>query len=293
MRRSLLRTASAAFAALAVVGAAGAASAHPETSTDGGTHDHRDRDAHQHGDAPGHLPGTVDNVKLVSKLALRNVEPEKIADVGVHKGYAYLAAWGVVTCKYNGVHVVDIKDPANPKEVAFIPSKEGSYPGEGVQALEITTPKFNGDILVTNNEKCKDQASFGGLNIYDVSKPNRPTLLAVGIGDSTVNGQGKKDANEIHSVFAWDAGNKAYAVIVDNEELVDVDILDITDPKKPVLIAEYDLAEEFPQIVQDELPFEVFFHAQVAAMVPAVRASPSGVVQARRRPASSEPQPAS
>ena len=56
--------------------------------------------------------------------------PEKIADVGVLGDFAYLAAWGVRTCKYNGVHVVDISDVQNPKEVAFVGSKEGSYPGE-------------------------------------------------------------------------------------------------------------------------------------------------------------------
>jgi hypothetical protein len=69
--------------------------------------------------------------------------------VGVFKDTAYLAAWGGQTCKHNGVHVVDIQDVAQPKEIAFIPSKEGSYPGEGVQALSISTPAFSGDILVT------------------------------------------------------------------------------------------------------------------------------------------------
>ena len=224
------------------------------------------RDAKQHGDTAGHLPGgTSQNVALVSKLKLKNVVPEKIADVGVFKGYAYLAAWGVVTCKYNGVHVVDIKNPASPKEVAFIGSKEGSYPGEGVQALHIDTPKFNGDILVTNNEKCKEPAGFGGINIYDISKPTTPTPLSRGFGDSTVSGSGKKAANENHSVFAWDAGDKAYAVMVDNEEADDVDIVDITDPKKPALIAEYNLATRFPQILQAAPAnlVEIFLHDMV------------------------------
>jgi hypothetical protein len=225
------------------------------------------RDAHQHGDNEGHLypEGTSSNVELVSKLTLKNVVPEKIADVGVHKGYAYLAAWGDVTCKYNGVHVVDIRNPARPKEVAFVGSKEGSYPGEGVQALSISTPAFTGDILVTNNEICKAQAGFGGMNIYDISRPTAPTPLAEGVGDSTVPGAGKKAANEIHSVFAWDAGDKAYAVIVDNEEGKDVDIIDITNPKKASLIAEYDLDERFPQIVQaqpDNL-VEIFLHDMI------------------------------
>jgi catechol 2,3-dioxygenase-like lactoylglutathione lyase family enzyme len=220
------------------------------------------RDAHQHGTSAGHLPATSDNVSLVSKLKLKNVVPEKIADVGVFNGYAYLAAWGVVTCKYNGIHVVDINDPASPKEVAFIVSKEGSYPGEGVQALHIDTTAYSGDILVTNNEKCKDKAGFGGMNIYDINNPAHPTPLAEGVGDFIVSGQGKKAANEIHSVFAWDAGDKAYAVIVDNEEGVDVDILDITNPKKAKLIAEYDLDETFPQILQASPSnlTEVFFH---------------------------------
>jgi hypothetical protein len=225
------------------------------------THDHD-----QHGGTTGHLPASSSNVQLVSKLAVKNVEPEKIADVGVFNGYAYLAAWGVATCKYNGVHVVDIRNPVAPKEVAFIVAKEGSYPGEGVQALHIDTPKFNGDILVTNNEICKDKAGFGGMNIYDVTNPEHPTPLVEGIGDDTVTGQGKKDANEIHSVFAWDAGDKAYAVIVDNEEGLDVDIIDITDPKKASRIAEYDLDEKFPSITQPGLD-EIFLHDMVVKQI--------------------------
>ncbi|WP_328993469.1 hypothetical protein OG394_03995 [Kribbella sp. NBC_01245] len=176
---------------------------------------------------------------------------------------------GVVTCKYNGVHVVNIADVSHPREVAFIQAKEGSYPGEGVQALHIDTPYFNGDLLVSNNEKCNDKAGFGGMNLYDVTNPEHPTPLAEGIGDFTVNGQGKKAANEIHSVFAWDAGDKAYAVIVDNEEGMDVDIIDITNPKKAFLTAEYDLHERFPQILQaapDNL-VEVFLHDMVVKQI--------------------------
>ena len=257
---------------VAVLLASGTAVAHPDD--DGAVSDGaEERDTHQHGSSEGHLaPVDTPSVELVSKLALRNVEPEKIADVGVHNGYAYLAAWGQVSCGYNGVHVVDINDPANPEEVAFIGAKQGSYPGEGVQALSISTPKFTGDILVTNNEKCNARAGFGGMNIYDVTNPEHPTPLAKGVGDSTVgplgtaaNGAGKKAAHQTHSVFAWDAGDKAYAVMVDNEEGYDVDIMDITDPKKATLIAEYDLDLLFPQILQDSPPnlIEVFLHDMV------------------------------
>ena len=255
--------------AASLFGLAGNALAHPDDEgvlSDGSV----GHDTHQHGASTGHLPATSANVTVVSKLRLRNVVPEKIADVGVHNGYAYLAAWGVVTCKNNGVHVVDIRNPEAPVEVAFVPSKEGSYPGEGVQALHIDTPKFDGDILVTNNEKCKEPAGFGGMNIYDVTKPDRPTPLAVGVGDSTGLGSNlKKSAHQIHSVFAWDAGDKAYAVMVDNEEGTDVDIVDITNPRKAKLIAEYDLDVMFPQIKQ-ALPknlVEIFLHDMIVKKI--------------------------
>jgi hypothetical protein len=268
LRRNLTRVM---LAAALVTAISGTASAHPEPESDGGLpHSDGPRDAHQHGDTGGHLPASAtDNIDVVSKLRLKNVVPEKVADVGVHEDYAYLAAWGVVTCKYNGVHVVDISDVDKPKEVAFIGAKHGSYPGEGIQALSIDTPSFDGDILVSNNEKCDENAGFGGMNIYDVTNPEAPTPLAEGIGDFTVNGQGKKAANEIHSVFAWDAGDRAYAVIVDNEEGKDVDIVDITNPKKAFLTAEYDLDELFPQIKQAAPSnlVEIFLHDMVVKKI--------------------------
>jgi hypothetical protein len=251
----------AALTSATVLLAASAAYAHDEYLDDGAidnakaTHGH---DQQQHGSDDGHLPATDDpddGLDLVSALRLDGVIEGKIADVGVLGDYAYLAAWGGAagTCKSNGVYIVDISDVDNPVEVGFIKSKEGSYPGEGVQALSIDTPEFTGDILVTNNEQCRRGVGFGGINLYDVTDPLNWEKLSVGFGDYDDGKNRKKEANETHSVFAWDAGDRAYAVMVDNVEATDVDIVDITDPRKPVLVGEWNLNEAFPQIVQEEL----------------------------------------
>ena len=249
---------------LSLIGATAAVARSDDGAVDNAKAIHGDNMHAQHGDTEGHLDPVSENVELISKLGLKNVEPGGIADVSIYGDYAYLAAWGGDTCKANGIHVVDISDVENPEQVAFIPSKEGSYPGEGVQVLSISTASFTGDILVTNNEICKGTAGFGGMNIYDVTNPSRPRPLAVGYGDFGSGKNRKKTANEIHSVYAWDAGDRAYAVMVDNEEAADVDIVDITNPKKPVLIAEYNLATAFPQILQPEQGLdEVFLHDMV------------------------------
>jgi hypothetical protein len=256
----------------AVVLTATAATGHVATFDDGVVDSGKETHAHdvdaQHGGSEGHIEVQNYGLELVSKLGLKNVEPGKIADVGVLRNHAFLAAWGGQTCKYNGVHVVDISNVAAPKEVAFVPSKEGSYPGEGVQALPITTSAFSGDVLVTNNEQCKEGVGVGGVNLYDVTNPSRPTPLIVGYGDdSGAAGATNKSAHEIHSVFAWDAGARAYAVIVDNEEGADVDILDISDPRKPFLVAEYDLDARFPQITDHLGTGSSFLHDMVVKQI--------------------------
>jgi hypothetical protein len=217
---------------------------------------------HKHAGARGHLAATQSNVDLVSTLALKNGPSKRIADVGVWRGHAYLGVWGG-QCTKNGVHVVDIRNPARPKKVAFVAARRGSYPGEGVQALRLDTAAFRGDVLVTNNESCDRNRRLGGLNLYDVSNPRRPKKLVEGFGDRTVAGNpNSATAHEIHSVFAWDAGRRAYAVLVDNIDPRDVDIVDISNPRKPRLVAEYDLATQFPQITQSAPRnlVEVFHH---------------------------------
>ncbi|MGI8615911.1 MAG: LVIVD repeat-containing protein [Actinomycetota bacterium] len=242
-RRTSILTAVSCALALAVFGPALGAAADPDG---------------QHGVDEGHLLGTGEygKIQLVDVVDVTDT-PDLIADVTVSPdgNTAFLANWGEPDCAGPetggrtspdaGAYVIDISNVDNPANfvegelIGFIPSHQDTRPGEGMQVVEITTARFSGDVLVMNNEQCGPQGK-GGVSLWDVSDPSKPRRLSANFGDRD---PGDRDANEIHSAFAWDAGDKAYVVVTDNEEFPDVDIFDITNPRRPRLVAEYDLNE--------------------------------------------------
>jgi len=209
----------------------------------------------QHGPSTGHLAGSVDQVELVGKLKLTNqvgdiTDVSAMATTSDGTWYAYLGNWGgfdarnqTPACNSGGVHVVDISDPANPVNVGFLNAGGTGYQTEGIHALHIDTDEYTGDILVVSNEWCLAKANPklnpGGITIYDIDDPTNPQILVNDFGDFDLHGN---RAAEAHSVIAWDAGDgDAYAAAIDNEEVEDVDLFEITDPRNPVLVAETEL----------------------------------------------------
>ena len=218
-----------------------------------------------------HLPPQSSNMEVVSKLELTkafgDVQPEQIADVTVHNGYAYLSSWhikgeGEEQCR-GGFYVADIRDPKNPKEIGFVAALPGSYNTEGMHAVSVNVPGgFRGDLLAVSNEHelglanptCTptDQTQ-GGFDLFDVSDPANPKPLVRGFGDmgadepNATNPATHQMSNEYHSAFVWQDGNSVFLVAVDNLETTDVDIFDITNPSKPVQIGDFDLEARFPQ----------------------------------------------
>jgi hypothetical protein len=197
---------------------------------------------HQHGGDAGHLAGSSDNVDLVGKQKLTSMEGD-VSDVSAlqtqdGRWFAYVGNWGA-QCNTGGVHVVDITDPANPVRGRFLNSGGSGYATEGIQALHIDTTDFTGDILVVSNEWCalsgNPKNMPGGITIWDVTEPTEAKLLVRAFGDFDLH---TNRANESHSAIAWDAGDNAYVAAIDNEELEDVDLFDITDPRNPELLSE-------------------------------------------------------
>jgi hypothetical protein len=233
---------------------------HDDGAIDSGKETHY-HDHAQHGVDDGHLPATSHNVRKVGNLDLfaGAEEPGRIADVSAKGNYAYLTAFYEPDCDRGGVYIVDISNPASPRKVSKIPSHVGTFSGEGSQVITLNTPSFKGDLLVYQNEICPgSERGIGGVSLVDVTNPKAPKKLVEGFGDFTVKGQSQTHSNETHSAFAWQDGGKAYAVLVDDEEATDVDILDITNPSRPKLISETDLTAQTQQplgAVHGDSPF--------------------------------------
>ena len=240
--------------------------------------------AAHHGPTTGHIyadpaldtdgDGDWGKIEFVSQVTVHDAEPELIADVTAFGNYAYLARFGGADCAGpegggpdGGVYVIDISDPANPREVGFIRTHQDTSIGEGMQVVHVTTAEFTGDVLVLNHEGCGKNYK-AGVSLWDVTDPLNPKKLSEHFGDFTVDDQPNRphDANQTHSAFLWDAGDTAYLVATDDEEVTDVDIFDVTDPKKPVLIGEFNL-NEF-DISQPELGLvDSFLHDMVVKQI--------------------------
>jgi hypothetical protein len=259
-RRFVARSALVAAGALALV--VGSAGAHPSDSlTDDGFLNSalEEHQTYGHG-AAGSVPGRKElptgakelGLKLVGKTV--NV-PEfgdlgRVADVSAKGNYAYLTMFYEPQCGRGGVQIVDISNPAQPVKKGYVPSHVDTYSGEGSQVVTLNTPSFKGDLLVYQNEWCPGTTNgVGGISLVDVSNPDRPKKLVEGAGDFTKKsgaesgGVPQTKANQTHSAFAWksQSNGRWYVVLVDDLEELDVDILDITNPSQPALVAEWNL----------------------------------------------------
>lgn len=222
----------------------------PAAASGGPPPDHSNDDYYyehhtQHGPTEGHLPGSARNVELVGKLRLTSFDGD-ISDVSALQArngrwYAYVGDWGA-KCETGGIHVVDITNPAEPRRVGFLASSGFGYRTEGIQALRVSSAAFTGDILVASNEWCRPSGNPknmpGGITIYDITDPTGVKVLVDGFGDFD---RYANRANESHSAIAWDAGERVYAALIDNEELENVDLFDISDPRNPVKLSETSL----------------------------------------------------
>jgi hypothetical protein len=211
--------------------------------------------AAEHPGGPGHLPPGSENMELVGTAQLTSVEGG-IADVAAFGNYAYLNAFSP-ECVSNGgagtgVHIVDIRNPASPRKVGFIAAHPNSFVGEGIHIVRADTPSFKGDILIHNNETCNAaQFAPSGASLWDVTDPLNPRPLSLNFGDPSP-AVANQTYHTTHSAQLFvqrgvlpGGKDRVIATLQDNQDLADVDIFDVSNPRSPVMLAEPGL-EDWP-----------------------------------------------
>jgi hypothetical protein len=187
----------------------------------------------------GHGGSTSDELKVVGQLDY-NEFGENVTDIWAYGNYAYLGTFDDIVCSLDttGVHIVDISDPSSPVKVGFVPAKPGTRNND-VKVAHIDTRHFSGEIMVASNEGCGSPflpklnangvgtpPGQGGLSIWDVSDPTKPRVLKQNYLDFGV-----------HNTYIYQQNDKAYMLVVDDENVQDLTIVDITKPQNPKVIA--------------------------------------------------------
>jgi hypothetical protein len=201
------------------------------------------------------------NTEVVGHLA----PPQSggFGDVWAHKDVAYLGNLRQGDCNPpNGIWAVDLKDPARPRALASFAKFPGSD-GEDVWVGTIRTKAFRGDLAAVGIQRCfREGQGFAGLALYDVTNPAKPKALSR-LASGVASG-----VHEMGVVQRPDGRVLALAAVPYSFNLTqgrvgDLRIIDITDPRRPRQVADWDVRRDGPAAARGQLASrrDVFDHS--------------------------------
>ena len=167
-------------------------------------------------------------------------------DVWVHGDFAYVGTWSS-PCTGRGVKIIDVSDPTAPRVIGAAAARRGTS-AEDMVVRSVETPWFTGDLMAVGIQRCGRQggpSATYGAEFWDVTDPYHPARLAAfGI---THGGGGA------HELDLIQRGDHVYAALAlpfsewfDPAPVGDVAIVDVTDPRHPVLASEWGVADDSP-----------------------------------------------
>ena len=184
-------------------------------------------------------------------------------DVWAHKDVAYLGDLRQGDCQpANGIWAIDLGNPAKPRALGAFAKFPGSD-GEDVWVGSIKTRAFKGDLAAVGVQRCSRQASgFAGMALYDVTNPAKPKELGR-LATGVVSG-----VHELGVVQRPDGRVLALAAVPYSFNLSggrqgDLRIIDITDPRRPRELADWDVRRDGPVETRGQLAArrDVFDHS--------------------------------
>jgi hypothetical protein len=192
------------------------------------------------------------NTRLVSHLPLKGGFN---ADIWFHRDTVYVGGWGrtAAHCPAHGVRAIDVRDPASPRVLARFARFAGTT-SEDVWVGEISTDSFEGDVAVVGIQLCDisfegmDKPIFRGLAVYDVTNPLRPTLLSRLSSGRVSHG--------VHELSAVQRADGRVLVLESTPRVFEMNdgatgevrIIDITNPRRPNELADWDIRRELGAI---------------------------------------------
>jgi hypothetical protein len=165
-------------------------------------------------------------------------------DVWVHGDFAYVGTWAV-PCTGRGVKIIDVSDLTAPRVIGALAARRGTS-AEDMVVRSVTTDSFTGDLLGVGIQRCGSQPALDrmqfGVEFWDVSNPRQPRRLSeLGL----TNGGGG-----VHELDLFQRDGNVYALVAtpfsewfDPVPAGDFRIIDVTDPRRPVQVAEWGAGE--------------------------------------------------
>ncbi len=226
--------------------------------------------AHETPNPDGHVPPNFNyGFEPIGRDTLAGVTDGLYTDVWSHDGYAYVGTYQEPACTRAGVFVVDIDQAiANYGSGSLqgaVVAEIKSQPNTRVNDVKVHTITFQNqerDILIATEEKCgplngnsTKQLGQGGISLYDVTDPSKPHALKQNFLDT-----------EVHNTFAWTGDDgRSYLIAVDDLNVNDVIIVDITKPQSPKQVGVTGVGDwldgSYPQIADDGQLFTGAFAA--------------------------------
>jgi hypothetical protein len=222
-------------------------------------HDELGSDIIEKGTGPGYeaiestIEGSVSfNWKEVAAVQIQEKDGKlnSTADVYVHKGFAYTGTHTKGGGE-GGVRVWDLKDPANPKEVAaFADDIPGTWQ-EKVIVKRVNTKHFKGDLAVVSVQQLDthNPDSVGGFLLYDVTNPYEPKKLGFWALDKKVRGT--------HELYLTVQNGRPlvltanpYADYYTHGEEKDFQLVDVSNPAEPQTLYQFD-PRSLPEVPED------------------------------------------
>jgi uncharacterized protein (TIGR03437 family) len=188
------------------------------------------------------------NLELVGSLPLT----QSNGDVWAMGNYAYVGTH-THDCFGAGVNIIDTSDPSRPFLVGTLSS---TLNAEDVVVKHVETPFFSGDLLVTGIQFCESpRPGQRGVAVFDVTNPWVPQQLS--FFDTTTESLG------VHELDLLVKDGRAFALLA---TLARFRMVEVTDPRNPVQIADWHLTERLGEPLTGPAPLNSKFpHSALAS----------------------------